>query len=57
MSTGAVDLGITERTIALSRLSALAADVTALACVDAVIHATPMATVPSYTSLCPSALR
>ncbi|MGA0035359.1 MAG: P1 family peptidase [Ilumatobacteraceae bacterium] len=57
MATGAVDLGVTERTIALSRLSALAADITALACVDAVIHATPMATVPSYTSLCPSALR
>jgi|DEB0MinimDraft_10_1074344.scaffolds.fasta_scaffold05121_2 L-aminopeptidase/D-esterase-like protein len=57
MATGAIHLSLTERTIAVSRLSALAADVTALACVDALVHASPMATVPSYTSLCPSALR
>lgn len=57
MATGAIALGGDERSIALSNLSALAADVTALACVDAVLHASPMPDMPSYTSLCPSALR
>lgn len=57
MATGAISLSADERPIALSSLSALAADVTALACVDAIIHATSTPNAPSYTSLCPSALR
>jgi len=57
MATGAISLHVDERAVALSNLCAVAADVTALACVDAVIHATPEPNVPSYTSLCPSALK
>ena len=57
MATGSVDIDSLERTLALSRLSEVAADVTALACIDAIVHAEPMADMPSYTSLCPSALR
>ena len=57
MATGSVDIDSPERTLALSRLSEVAADVTALACIDAIVHAEPMADIPSYTSLCPSALR
>lgn len=57
MATGAITLSANDRAIALSNLSALAADLTALACVDAIVHASPTPNVPSYTSLCPSALR
>lgn len=57
MATGAITLSANDRTVALSSLAELAADLTALACVDAIVHATQTPSVPSYTSLCPSALR
>jgi hypothetical protein len=57
MATGSVDIDSPERTLTLSRLSEVAANVTSLACIDAIVHAEPMADIPSYTSLCPSALR
>lgn len=66
LATGRDDLGHDDRplgdrgasrTAHLNRLAAAAADVFAMACVDALTTATSHGTTPSYRGLCPSAFR
>lgn len=47
----------TSRVVSLNAIAAAAADVFALACVDAIVHATSVGSSPAYLDLCPGARR
>ena len=47
----------TSRASSLAALIAAAADVFALACTDAVVHADTLGDAPAYVDLCPTAVR
>jgi L-aminopeptidase/D-esterase-like protein len=66
LATGSVDLPPDDDVLIRSTMSraahlglvcAAAADVFALACVDAIVHADAVGDAPAYTGLCPSAMR
>ena len=57
MSTGAINIDCSDRVARLSAIQAAAADCVGMACVDAILSATPVQNSPTYLSLCPSAVQ